>query len=202
VAEQTTRDRLISAALRLFAAQGYQRTTVGEIEAAAGFTARGGTLYKHFDSKEALLAAAIDQQAADVGQTRGIADLLPLGDLRAETILVFRYLFTEISRYRDITALIEKEGDGAPHLAQRFWDQIAEPGYRLGAQVLGRQLADHGQSDWDADALAVILIGAVVNVRRAQWTFGQLPLGVPDERIVQAITRIIETLAAPASERI
>ena len=186
--------------MRLFASRGYERTTVGEIEAEAGFAARGGTLYKHFASKEALLEAALDRQIQEVAGTRAIADLLPLGDLRAETTLMFRYLFVELSRYRDITALIEKEGASAPALGRRFWDEIAEPGYRLCAQILDRQLNQDGPGGWDAEALAVVLIGAVVNVRRAQWTFGKLALGVEEERLVQVIGRLLVALARSQPE--
>lgn len=84
----------------------------------------------------------------------------------------------------------------APRCSACFWDEIAEPGYRLGAQLLDRQLNKHGPGGWDTDALAVILIGAVVNVRRAQWTFGQLALDVSEERLTQVIGRVLEALAA------
>jgi len=195
MAEPTTRDRLLDAALDLFARRGYERTTVGDIEAAAGFTARGGTLYKHFASKEAVLEAAVDRQVSQVTGARAIVDLLPLGDLHAETVLVFRYLFAEIARYKAITGLIEKESASVPALGQRFWDEIAEPGYQLGAQVLDRQLNKDGPGGWDAEALAVLLIGATVNFRRAQWTFGQLALDVDEERLIQVIARVLRTLA-------
>ena len=200
MAEPATRDRLLDAALDLFASRGYGRTTVGDIEAAAGFTARGGTLYKHFASKEAVLEAAVDRQVSQVTGARAIVDLLPLGDLRAETVLVFRYLFAEIARYEAITALIEKESASVPALAQRFWDGLAEPGYQLGAQLLDRQLNKDGPGGWDAEALAVLLIGATVNFRRAQWTFGQLALDVDEERLIQVIARVLQTLAAAPAE--
>lgn len=200
MAEPATRDRLLDAALDLFASRGYERTTVGDIEAAAGFTARGGTLYKHFASKETVLEAAVDRQVSQVTGARAIVDLLPLGDLHAETVLVFRYLFAEIARYEAITALIEKESASVPALGQRFWDEIAEPGYQLGAQVLDRQLNKDGPGGWDAEALAVLLIGATVNFRRAQWTFGQLALDVEEERLIQVIARVLQTLAAAPAE--
>jgi AcrR family transcriptional regulator len=200
MAEPATRDRLLDAALDLFASRGYERTTVGDIEAAAGFTARGGTLYKHFASKEAVLEAAVDRQVSQVTGARAIIDLLPLGDLRAETVLVFRYLFAEIARYEAITALIEKESASVPALGQRFWDEIAEPGYHLGAQLLDRQLNKDGPGGWDAEALAVLLIGATVNFRRAQWTFGQLALDVEEERLIQVIARVLQTLAAAPAQ--
>jgi len=201
VPDPATRDRLLDAALDLFACCGYERTTVGDIEAAAGFTARGGTLYKHFASKEAVLEAVVDRQVSQVTGMRAIADLLPLGDLHAETVLVFRYLLTEIARYEAITALIEKESASVPALSERFWAELAEPGYQLGAQILDRQLNQDGPGGWDAEALSVLFIGAVVNYRRAQWTFGRQALEVGEERLVQAIARILQTLAAAPAER-
>ena len=192
--ERTTRQRLIAAAMRLFATRGYEGTSVGDIEAAAGFAARGGTLYKHFSSKEELLDAAMDHQIEQIQGTRAIIDYLPLGDLGAEVALVFRYLFDELSRYREITSVIERNGDKAATLAERFWEEIAEPGYRLGAQWLDQHLNMDGPGDWDTEALAVILVGAVVNVRRAQWTYGRRVLDVDDERLVQAIGRVLRRL--------
>lgn len=183
--------------MRLFANQGYERTTVGEIEAAAGFAARGGTLYKHFPSKEALLEAAMDQQVRAVEGTRAIVDYLPLGDLRTESTLMFRYLFDELTRHRQITALIEREGALTRPLAERFWAEIGEPGYRLGVQLLDRQLNKDGSGDWDAEALSALLVGAVVNFRRTQWTFDRNILDVDEERFVRLITRLLEALASP-----
>lgn len=48
-----TRARLLAAAIDLFARQGYDRTTVAEISAAAGVTEM--TFYRHFGSKDQLL---------------------------------------------------------------------------------------------------------------------------------------------------
>jgi AcrR family transcriptional regulator len=195
VTEPTARDRLITAALTLFAENGYARTTVGEIEAAAGFTARGGTLYKHFASKDELLQAALDRHTRDVTGRRSIVDLLPLGDLHAETVLVMRYLLRELASHRELQALIEKEGAHYPFLAQQFWDDIAEPGYRTGADILDRQLNTDRDQPWDAEAVAVVLVGAIVNYRRGQWTFGHVPLDVNEERLVQTLAQLVQAAA-------
>lgn len=58
-----TRQALISAASRLFAEQGVERTTVDEIAEAAGVSV--GSLYVHFGSKDSLLLTLIDE-ALDV----------------------------------------------------------------------------------------------------------------------------------------
>jgi AcrR family transcriptional regulator len=196
VTEPATRDRLISAALRLFAEQGYARTTVGEIEAAAGFTARGGTVYKHFAGKHELLTAALDRHAREVASRRPtLADLLPLGDLHAESVLLMRYLLSELAGHRELNALIEKEGVEHPFLPQRFWDDIADPGYRAAATVFNRQLGDRAQQSWDCEALAAVLVGAVVNYQRSQWTFGHTPLDVDEQRLVDALALLIDAAA-------
>ena len=49
-----TRDRLLDAAVELFAERGYTETTVGDIEEAAGLVPRAGAMYKHFASKDEL----------------------------------------------------------------------------------------------------------------------------------------------------
>jgi len=57
---QTNRTRILEAAYALFYARGYFRVGVEEIAAAAGITKR--TLYSHFDSKDALIAAVMQRQ--------------------------------------------------------------------------------------------------------------------------------------------
>ncbi len=59
-----TRDRIIDAAAGLVRERGMDGVSVAEIMAAAGLT--HGGFYKHFDSKEALCAAAIDRASAAV----------------------------------------------------------------------------------------------------------------------------------------
>ncbi|MER9583782.1 helix-turn-helix domain-containing protein [Mesorhizobium sp. M0276] len=55
------RERIVRAAIRLFGERGYDRTSVPDIQEAAGLSRGSGALYKHFSSKEDLLAAAIEQ---------------------------------------------------------------------------------------------------------------------------------------------
>jgi AcrR family transcriptional regulator len=64
-----TRDALISAAHRLFIAAGWSGTGMREVAAEAGVATE--TLYAHFSSKRALLAAVVDR--AVVGDDRPVA---------------------------------------------------------------------------------------------------------------------------------
>jgi AcrR family transcriptional regulator len=59
---EATRQRLLDAASRLFAEQGFDETTSAEIARAAGVTER--TLFRHFQSKSDLVMANFRQRAA------------------------------------------------------------------------------------------------------------------------------------------
>jgi hypothetical protein len=61
-APASTRERLVTEALKLFSSKGFEATSVSQIEAAAGLAAGSGALYRHFKSKNALLDAGIDRQ--------------------------------------------------------------------------------------------------------------------------------------------
>jgi AcrR family transcriptional regulator len=56
-----TRLRILENAYRMFYREGYQRAGVDAVAAAAGITKR--TLYNHFPSKDALIAAVLEAQA-------------------------------------------------------------------------------------------------------------------------------------------
>lgn len=179
-----TRDRLIEAALELFAERGYRGTTVGDIEEAAGLSPRSGALYKHFDNKRALLEAALDRHSHDVASINGVMDLFPLGDLRAELTLLGRWLLQELTDERDVTRLIEKEGDQFPEIVARMRDEVVQAGYRLASGYASARLV-HDDAGLDSDAVAAIAVGAIINYRRTQWTFGTPPADVDEERFLE-----------------
>jgi AcrR family transcriptional regulator len=74
----TTRQRLIDAALALFAEHGYQGTSVRMIAEAAGVAQ--GLLYSHFEGKQALLHAIFEESVGDVRESFAIADAAPPGE--------------------------------------------------------------------------------------------------------------------------
>ncbi|MCV6990757.1 TetR/AcrR family transcriptional regulator [Mycobacterium timonense] len=93
----STRERLVSEAMRLFSAKGFEATSVSQIEAAAGLAAGSGALYRHFKSKDALLNAGIDRQLDRRHAMRDIRALFAgLGDLHAELTALGRYLLSVI----------------------------------------------------------------------------------------------------------
>ena len=73
-----TRERILDAALELFATQGFDATSTAQIERAAGLSPRSGALYKHFRSKDELLEVALAQRMQEI---TALPDRLDLGPL-------------------------------------------------------------------------------------------------------------------------
>ena len=179
----STRDALMHAGVELIGARGFADVTVGDIEAAAGFARRGGTLYKHFASKHDLLVQAIQGHIDTLDRQDGLEGFTDLPDLRSELLVLAKWVLTRMSREETISKVIEKEGHRLPELVDRMRDGISETGYAMtSAYLVDRGLAP----DADADAVAVLLLGGLVNLRRSTWTFGAEPAGVSDDRAIAA----------------
>jgi len=73
---EKTRARILASALSLFAKKGYVHTTFNDIAARLKMTK--GAVYWHFESKQALLMALIDEMLAKF--RRQIVELLPPGE--------------------------------------------------------------------------------------------------------------------------
>lgn len=69
-----TRDVIVEAAGRLFAADGYVRTTIDGIAAEAGVAVQ--TVYNSVGNKAALLSAVLDSAAAGPGAQSGVLDFM------------------------------------------------------------------------------------------------------------------------------
>ena len=185
----STRDRLVQAGMRLFADRGFKATTVGAIEAAVGLQPRRGALYKHFASKRALLDVGVDQHLEAIGTAAAQLRDLEIGSIaagdaeqvRAFLVVLGRWFLDQLDAQRDLTRVLEHDGQHLAAVAEVVHDEIIDVGYGAAAALL-RSV----DPDIDADALAVVLVGALAAARRTEWTFGATPLGVDDDRLLDA----------------
>ncbi|WP_277441812.1 TetR/AcrR family transcriptional regulator [Streptomyces sp. SPB162] len=118
------RGELLATAAEVFAAQGYNATTVRRIADAAGMLA--GSLYYHFDSKESMVDEILSTFLNELWA--GYDEVLAAGLGPRETIeALVTQSFKEIDRHRAAVAIYQKE---ARHLA-------AQPrfGYLADSQV-------------------------------------------------------------------
>lgn len=194
--ETTTRDRLVSEAMRLFSQQGYRATSVAQIEKAAGLAPGSGALYHHFKSKEALLAAGIDRQLDRRGAMRDVRSLFAgLGDLDTELTLLGRYLF----------AVLDEETQLLQIVARTPADQSARVGAAYAALVDGLcgELADW-IAGWaphlpaaDARRTAVVAVDALLGNRAGRMLYqGTQTQLADDEYLVEWTTLLAARIRA------
>ena len=70
-----TKDRILTAALEMFAQKGYEGTNIRELSASLGLVK--SAIYKHYESKEAIWNALLDRMIAYYGERFGSPEHLP-----------------------------------------------------------------------------------------------------------------------------
>lgn len=198
----STRERIIAEALRLFAERGYSATAVAEIEAAAGLSPGAGGLYRHFRSKEEVLAAVVAARG-ETTQDELAATLLGEGiggdadPLAARLRLMCKAGLRKVGEEQQLLRVLFRDLDQFPYLVDTVRDHLTDPTYRALAEWMSRQpeLADAG-IDWDATSS--VLGGAIVNYWLAASQMHTPPLEVDEERFVAAWVRMALGLVAPA----
>ncbi len=188
-----TRERLLDAALRLFAERGFQGTSVGDIEAAAGLTPRGGAFYKHFESKRRILEVALERHFDELDTTEAVVEFMPIGDWRAELTLLVRWSLHQLDRMQPLIRIIHREADTFPELVEEYRERIVRRGYALGSEWMKHKLKEVGLSDFDCDAYAALAVGAIVNYRVQEALLGEVPAEVSEERFVDAFLTLWTT---------
>ncbi|MEU7074609.1 TetR/AcrR family transcriptional regulator [Streptomyces narbonensis] len=135
------RHELLATAAEVFAAQGYDATTVRKIADAAGILA--GSLYYHFDSKESMLDEIL---SGFLNELWGRYDaVLAAGHGPTETIeALVTESFREIDRHRAAVAIYQKESrqlreqprfgylDDSQQRFERAWLRTLERGVAAG----------------------------------------------------------------------
>ncbi|MGK8486683.1 TetR/AcrR family transcriptional regulator [Nocardia asiatica] len=180
----STRDRIVAEALRLFAEQGYASTSVAAIEEAAGLSPRSGALYTHFGSKEQVLVAAVEA-AIELAETGfALAPMFPLGDLRAELVLVARASLLLMSNWRNLIRVMMKESEQFPEVMAQARERLFTPSYRYLADWLARRAAQEHLPERDFEAMTTVWLGAIENYWVMTNVYHHSPFGMTDERFV------------------
>jgi len=155
-ASSSVRERILDSAEQLFYAQGIQRVGVDAVVAAAGISKR--TLYKHFGSREQLVAAYLERRAA-----RQPAREVDAGAPLEEILGVFRRLerWFGSGRFRGCpfsNAIAELGGDPAhPALAVARGVKERHTAW-FESQLQGLHVAD---AAWLAMQLSILVEGAL-----------------------------------------
>ncbi|MQY25958.1 TetR/AcrR family transcriptional regulator [Nocardia aurantia] len=179
-----TRDRIVREALRLFAEQGYAATSVAAIEEAAGLSPRSGSLYTHFGSKEQVLGAAVEAAIRLAEAGFALAPMFPLGDLRAELVLIARGSLLLMTNWRNLIRVMIKESDQFPTVMAQARERLFAPSYRYLADWLAERAAQGPAPERDFEAMATVWLGSIENYWVMTDIHQHRPFDMSDDRFV------------------
>lgn len=183
-----TRERILDAAVELFGRQGYSRTSVGEIERAAGLVPRSGALYKHFASKRALLEAAVARRARVSAKAGELAGTTLQGNVRGEVRDIGRTSLRIVGDDQALLRIVMREGDNFPELRDEFYERIVSRGQATITDWLRLAARRAGAPEPDVDALASLILGSIINYCVLDTLFGRSAGDVHEERFLDVWT--------------
>jgi AcrR family transcriptional regulator len=186
----STRERLVTEAMRLFSAKGFEATSVSQIEAAAGLAAGSGALYRHFKSKDALLDAGIDRQLDRRRAMRDIRALFAgLGDLHAELTVLGRYLLSVIDEEIQLLQFAARTPAGQ--------SARLDTAYAALVNGLNTELSEW-ISTWkpqlpqqDCTVLAALGVNGILGTRFTTGLLHRAGTHIPDDRYLVEWTEVI-----------
>ncbi len=156
-----SRRRILTVAARLIRERGAEKVSVGEVMSAAGMT--HGGFYSHFDSKEALLAAAADEAFAEKLDYLGALDRAA----RSDALLGYIDGYMSLGHVAGL-------GTGCPIAGLGGDAAHADPAFRQSMADGARQTLDtfvtnlpFANGDSRAEAIRVLtsMVGAIVVAR-------------------------------------
>jgi len=159
---EITRQKIVRQAAPLFNQHGYAGTSMSELMAATGLE-KGG-LYRHFESKEALAAAAFDYawETVSAPRQRGIEQRD--GALEKLSLLVRNFVEETPHRLPGGCPLLNTavdSDDGSPVLRDKARTALAEWRSEIADLVRAGLAVGDLRPDIDPDSVAVVMISAL-----------------------------------------
>lgn len=171
--EQEVRDRIVRAALAVFAERGFHRATMQDIVRASGLSV--GAIYTYFKSKSDLILAGCDlitdQELAQLGDR--LASVTPYRDRVAAAI---GYWFDNLA--------VEQAGGGSGFLLLQAWAEVeTDPAIR---EMLSRRRRETGT------AIVLVLQEGVMR--------GELPPWLDVSSVSEALSALLDGMLIQAAE--
>lgn len=173
-----TRARILAAAFALFVQQGFQGTTLSEVERRVGLKVGTGSLYHHFRTKDELLRAAIEAEVArcmaEVENER--ASITWPEDPRDQMVLAAKLTLSNIRRFEQVFRFLQVEGDRIPDLREKVTAAL------YGSGALG---------DWVHDPTRLVTIAALAGYHLFQQVDDSSLRSVSEEEFIEILVAMI-----------
>lgn len=177
---EVKRNQIVRAARTLFLRDGYARSSIDMIAVAAGVSKR--TLYSHFENKENLFLAIVEETTIEV--TQRLVDLIDeqlavLENPARQLTELGRALAAssaQFSEYQSLVSLVVAEARRSPAIANAWLALGQEPVNRALSAHLSRFAAAGLLEIEDADEAAAHFTALVTQVVTLRSVFGAVPL--------------------------
>lgn len=148
---------ILKAAQKLFAARGFDETSIDDIAAGAGVAK--GAVYHHFDSKEEIFTKALEAVQAELASQPPPPTVLKMTDpLDQIAALVLRYLIAANEpEFRQILLI-----DGPVVIGWQKWREIDDRYFGAGTKTAIQSILGNDAPPARVEALAHLFMGAIM----------------------------------------
>jgi AcrR family transcriptional regulator len=180
----STKDRIVEEAMRLFGEKGYKGASVAQIEAAAGLSPGAGGLYRHFESKEALLSAGIRRHLDRLDAFRDVRQALSVfGDLPTMLEAAARYYLEELDSQTELFRVVLTERRSQPQLLTEAVEELISSTFRNFAEWLV-EVSNRELDAKRALTISNLALGSLLSSRLLRNVVGVESITVSDDAFV------------------
>jgi AcrR family transcriptional regulator len=193
-ASNSTKERIVEEAMRLFSEKGYKGASITQIEAAAGLSPGAGGIYRHFSSKEELLTEGVRRHLERLDALREVRQVFNhLGDLKEELTITARYFLAELDSQTELLRVLVSERRQQPTLLNNAVEGLFASTYEGFADWL-RQVTGPALGQEQAMTIATVALGSLLSSRLLRNVVGVEFLTVEDETIIPTWVEMVASL--------
>ncbi len=180
------RERLLAAALELFAAKGFAATSVADIQQASGLAPGSGALYKHFSSKRELLDAAVRHRLDSIVSAREQYDAERPKSTEEAVRTAGQLIWSNLTGSEELLRIMLREPDALGELGEQTWQAITDNAYQRFADELTASNRSGRTAIPDPTATAAVAIASLTYYSTLRALNGRTPGNVDQDRYFEA----------------
>ncbi|MEH1838350.1 MAG: TetR/AcrR family transcriptional regulator [Nostoc sp.] len=182
-------EQILQGAIRVFLKEGYARTSMDRVSAAAGVSKQ--TIYSHFQDKQGLFKALIERLTLACFQS-----IFCTEKLHSEPAILLRQIaeiyLTKVADNPDYLALLRliiTESQNFPELAKLYTQTVVQ----RGRQILSQYFASHPElAITDPEAMAHIFFGSLVSyVIVQEILYGKELTSLSRDRLLDSLINVV-----------
>jgi AcrR family transcriptional regulator len=170
--------------MRLFAEQGYASTTTAQIEQAIGLSPGSGGLFRHFESKQALLEAAVERALTRRSDH-------PPGPFTSPSQALAQSVLRLVDADPALWRLLLRDGASLPLDTDALYARLVQPAFEQAVAWARLEIEDSP----DVRARIVVGISALMYLRVSEYVYGRTPADMEEAQFIDVVERLFGGLS-------